>query len=167
MITQEELQRWDWQGRQKKADYSILCCPALWKIEEKRKHELTSHIPNLSSNAHMDHYPLLLYLVGQSCLTLCNRMDCSAPNFPALHYLPSLLKLMSIKSVMPSNHLVLYYLLLSWLSRYLEGLVDLLRTNIVHLAPSQNRTCQDFRIFNQNRTALVTAMFDFKGLLLK
>ena len=40
MITQEELQRWDWQGRQKKADYSILCCPALWKIEKKRKHEL-------------------------------------------------------------------------------------------------------------------------------
>ena len=79
---------------------------------EKRKHELTSHIPNLSSNAHMDHYPLLLYLVGQSCLTLCNPMDCSRQVSLSFTISWSLLKLMSIKSVMPSNHLVLYYLLL-------------------------------------------------------
>ena len=34
-------------------------------------------------------------------------MDCSTPGFPVCHQLQSLLKLMSIKSVMPSNHLIL------------------------------------------------------------
>ena len=34
-------------------------------------------------------------------------MDCSTPGFPVHHHLPELLKLMSIKSVMPSNHLLL------------------------------------------------------------
>jgi len=40
-------------------------------------------------------------------LTLCDPMDCSMPGFPVFHYLPSLLRLMSIESVMPSNHLIL------------------------------------------------------------
>ena len=34
-------------------------------------------------------------------------MDCGMPGFPFLHYLLSLLKLTSIESVMPSNHLIL------------------------------------------------------------
>ena len=34
-------------------------------------------------------------------------MDCSTPGFPILQYLMSLLKFMSIESVMPSNHLIL------------------------------------------------------------
>ena len=34
-------------------------------------------------------------------------MDCSTPGFPVHHNSRSLLKLMSIKSVMPSNHLIL------------------------------------------------------------
>ena len=46
--------------------------------------------------------------VDQSCLTLCNPMDCSTPGFPVLHYISwSLLKLMSITLVIPSNHLIL------------------------------------------------------------
>ena len=45
--------------------------------------------------------------VTQSCLTLCNPMDCSTPSFPVYHNSWSLLKLMSIESVMPSNHLIL------------------------------------------------------------
>ena len=40
-------------------------------------------------------------------MTLCNPMDCSTPGFPVLHISWSLLKLMSIESVMPSNHLIL------------------------------------------------------------
>ena len=46
--------------------------------------------------------------VAQSHSTLCNPMDCRTPGFPV--HLPdqSLLKLMSIKSVMPSNHLILW-----------------------------------------------------------
>ena len=42
-----------------------------------------------------------------SCLTPCDSMDCSTPGFPVLHYLLEL-KLMSIESVMPSNHLILH-----------------------------------------------------------
>ena len=34
-------------------------------------------------------------------------MDCSTPGFPVHHQFPELLKLMSIESVMPLNHLIL------------------------------------------------------------
>ena len=49
--------------------------------------------------------------VPQSCLTLCSPMDCSTPSFPVFT-IWSLLKLMSIELVMPSNHLVLCHPLL-------------------------------------------------------
>ena len=39
--------------------------------------------------------------------TPCDLIDCSTPGFPVHHQLPSLLKLMPIKSVMPSKHLIL------------------------------------------------------------
>ena len=39
-------------------------------------------------------------------------MDCSTPGFPVLHHLQSLLKLISIESVMPSNHLIFCHPLL-------------------------------------------------------
>ena len=39
-------------------------------------------------------------------------MYCSMPSFPAFHYLPELAQLMSVGSVMPSNHLALCYPLL-------------------------------------------------------
>ena len=48
--------------------------------------------------------------VSKSCLTLCHPKNCSMPGFPVLLYLlsfRSLLKLMSIESMMPSNHLIL------------------------------------------------------------
>ena len=44
--------------------------------------------------------------VAQLCPTLCDPMDCSMPGFPVHHQLPELTQLMSIKSVMPSNHLI-------------------------------------------------------------
>ena len=44
--------------------------------------------------------------------TLCHPMDCSMPGFPIYNQLPGLLKLMSIESVMPSNHLILCHPLL-------------------------------------------------------
>ena len=46
--------------------------------------------------------------VAQSRLKLCDPMDCSMPGSPVHQQLQSLLKLMSIESVMPSNHLILY-----------------------------------------------------------
>ena len=45
--------------------------------------------------------------VAQSCLILCNPMDCSTPGIPVITNFRSLLKLMSIELVMPSNHLIL------------------------------------------------------------
>ena len=59
----------------------------------------------------------LVSSVTQSCLTLCNPMDGSTPGFPVYHHLQSLLKLKSIRSVMPSNHLILCFplLLLPWI----------------------------------------------------
>ena len=50
--------------------------------------------------------------VTQSCLTLCNPMVCSTQGLPVHHQLRSLLTLMSIESVMPSNHLILCHPLL-------------------------------------------------------
>ena len=42
-----------------------------------------------------------------SRVQLCDPMGCSTPGFPVHHQLQNLLKLMSIKLVMPSNHLIL------------------------------------------------------------
>ena len=50
--------------------------------------------------------------VTQLCPTLCDPMDCSMPGFPVNHQLQSLLKLMSIDSVIPFKHLVLCHPLL-------------------------------------------------------
>ena len=47
--------------------------------------------------------------VAQSCPTLCEPKDWSTPGFPVHHQIPASchVKLMSITSVMPSNHLIL------------------------------------------------------------
>ena len=50
--------------------------------------------------------------VAQSCPTLCDPVDCSTPGFPVHHNSQSLLKLMSIMSMMPSNHLIFCHPLL-------------------------------------------------------
>ena len=41
--------------------------------------------------------------VAQSCLTLCDPLNCSTPGLPVCHQLRRLLKLMSIELVMPSS----------------------------------------------------------------
>ena len=50
--------------------------------------------------------------IAQSCATICNPMNCSTPGLPVHHHSQSLPKLMSIESVMPSNHLILCHPLL-------------------------------------------------------
>jgi len=45
--------------------------------------------------------------VAQSCLTLCNPMDCSMPGFPVHHQHPEFAQTHVFKSVMPSNLLIL------------------------------------------------------------
>ena len=47
--------------------------------------------------------------VTQSCLSLCNLMACSTPGLPVHHQILELLKLMSIGSIMPFNHLILWW----------------------------------------------------------
>ena len=47
------------------------------------------------------------FSVVQSCPTLCNPMDWSTPGLPVITNSQRPLKLMSIESVMPSNHLIL------------------------------------------------------------
>ena len=49
---------------------------------------------------------LKLLKVTQSCLTLCDPMDCSTPGFPVLYHFPEFLKFMAIESLMPSNHFI-------------------------------------------------------------
>ena len=45
--------------------------------------------------------------VAQSCLTLCEPMDCSMPGFLFHHQLLKLAQFVSIEWVIPSNHLIL------------------------------------------------------------
>ena len=46
-------------------------------------------------------------LFAAPCPTLCSPMDCSTPGLPVHHQLPKFTQIMSIESVMPSNHLIL------------------------------------------------------------
>ena len=50
--------------------------------------------------------------VTQSCPTLCDPMDCSAPGFPVYHQLPELTQTHTIQSALPSSHLILCHPLL-------------------------------------------------------
>ena len=56
--------------------------------------------------------PVQFGSVAQLCPALCDPMDCSTPGLPVITNSRSLLKLMSIESVMPSNHLILCHPLL-------------------------------------------------------
>ena len=51
-------------------------------------------------------------LFAQSCLTLCDPMDCTTPGLATITNSQGLLKLMSNESVMPPNHLILCHPLL-------------------------------------------------------
>ena len=56
----------------------------------------------------LPHLSIQFSSVIQLCLTICDPMDCSTPGFPVIINSRSLLKLMSVESVMPSNHLILW-----------------------------------------------------------
>ena len=57
-------------------------------------------------------YMICCCSVAQSCPTLCDLMDCSTPGFLSITNSRSLLRLMFIESLMPSNHLILCHSLL-------------------------------------------------------
>ena len=61
-------------------------------------------------SGHLDNIILSLIFCcsfPKSCAALCDPMDCSTPGFLPFAISQSLLKFMSIESVMPSNHLIL------------------------------------------------------------
>ena len=78
-----------------------------WEVEILR----TSWVPLLlKTSTARDVQYLLIRIVVQllsHVWLFCDPMDCSTLGFPVLHHL-SLLRLMSIESVMPSNHLLLF-----------------------------------------------------------
>ena len=53
-------------------------------------------------------FSLCPVVVAKSCLTLCEPMNCSTSGFPVLHHLPEFAQTLSIESMMPSNHLILF-----------------------------------------------------------
>ena len=85
----------------------MFCCVAL--VSPMMHHLLFALF---RSQLHFHFFPFFLLTwdccsVDQLCPTLCNPMDCSTPGLPVHHHLPqSLLKLMSIESMMPSNYLI-------------------------------------------------------------
>ena len=58
------------------------------------------------------HQQIIVVVWSLSHVWLCNPIDCSMPGLSVLHCLWSLLKLLSIESMMPSNHLILCHPLL-------------------------------------------------------
>ena len=52
-------------------------------------------------------YQTIFSSVAQSCPTLCDPVNSSTPGFPVHHQLPKLAQTVSIKTVMPSSHLIL------------------------------------------------------------
>ena len=59
-----------------------------------------------SAQQHQNHQ-VQFSSVAQSCPTLRDPMDCSMPGFPVRHQFLELAQILSIKLVMPSNHLIL------------------------------------------------------------
>ena len=89
--------------------------PQYWWVLQRLKENLLPDSILVSGNNQQCLTSLDLWCcwsVAKSCPTLCDPMDCSTPGFPVLHYLWSLLQLMSIESGMPSNHLILCHPLL-------------------------------------------------------
>ena len=85
------------------------------KVNKRNKYRITSiikirtHIMIWPGSCLFQIYPVLSSAqFTQLCLTLCNPMDCSMQSSLSITNSRSLLKLMSIESVMPSNHLILY-----------------------------------------------------------
>ena len=60
----------------------------------------------VKSSSHKERFIVQFISVTQACPTLCDSMDFSTPGFPVVTNSRNLFKVMSIESVMPSNHLI-------------------------------------------------------------
>ena len=97
-----------------------VCCKYYWRINEVEAFSCLNFTLCLG---------LPFSSVAQLCLTFCDPMDCQACQASlSITNSQSLLKLMSIKSVMPSNHLILCRPLLFRLSQH-QGLFQWVSSN--------------------------------------
>ena len=83
-------------------------------LTAESEEELKSHLMRVKEES--ETASVQFSSVAQSCLTLCDPLNCSTPGLPVHHQLPEFTKLMCMESVMPSNHLILccpFLLLLS------------------------------------------------------
>ena len=99
---------------------SCFFCPpnsivvAIVKVREDRKHNQGRHVENPHLSTVLGSGSLCCYccLVPQSCLTLCHSMEAASQASLPFTNSWNLLKLMSIESVMLSNHLIFCHSLL-------------------------------------------------------
>ena len=77
--------------------------PVAWILHSAVYEQLPSKVITLSLLSLLSR--AVQCLVSQSCLTLCDPMDLSTPGFQSPTISQCLLRLMSIESVMSSNHL--------------------------------------------------------------
>ena len=70
-------------------------------LPPKKVSSILRDLPGINQSRHS------VSSVVQSCLTLCDPMNCSTPGLPSITNSQSSLKLRSIKLVMPPNHLIL------------------------------------------------------------
>ena len=101
--------------------------------------------------------------VAESFPTLGDPMDCSTPGLPIHHQLPELTqKLMSIESVMPSNHLILCYPLLL-LSSIFPSIRVFSNESVLHIRWPK---CWRFSISPSNEySGLISFRMDWLDLL--
>jgi len=85
---------------------SVPQCPAEFSTQEPES--VSKSIPRSHSWIPLSLQGSCCYSVTQPCPTLWNPMDCSMPGFLSFSISWSLLKLMSIGSGLPSNHLILF-----------------------------------------------------------
>ena len=102
--------------------------------------------------------------VAQSCLTLCNPMDCTHQASLSITNSQSLLKLMSIESVMPSNHLLLCCPLL-----HLPSIVSSIRVfsneSVLHITWPKNWNFSLSISPSNEYSALISCRVDWLDLL--
>ena len=91
----------------------------------------TSAIP-VSSSHFLIYYSVQFSSVAQSCPTFCDLMDCSTPGFLPITNSWSLLKLMHIKLLMPSNHLILCHPL-PFLPSIFPGIRVFSKKSVLHI----------------------------------
>ena len=80
---------------------------AVYSSTDRSRNKYTYMCRHVWENIYILSLPIRCCSVTQLHPTLCDPMDCSMPGFPVITNSWSLLNLMSIESVMPSNHLIL------------------------------------------------------------